>query len=70
MEARIDTDNEKFKVLRGTLICLMDIHKAKAVSTQEMKTKMDIHQEKMEAMIHSIWSELEQTIKHQVEDIL
>jgi hypothetical protein len=31
---------------------------------------MDIHQEKMEAAIHSIWSELEETIKHRVEDVL
>jgi hypothetical protein len=50
MEARID---EKFEVLRGTLISLMDIH-----------------QEKMEATIQSIWSELEEVIKHRVEDVL
>jgi hypothetical protein len=35
-----------------------------------MKAKMDIHQAKMEAAIHSIRSELEETIKHQVEDVL
>jgi hypothetical protein len=41
------------------------------MSTQEeMKAKMDIHQEKMEAAIHSIRSELEETIKHSVEDVL
>jgi hypothetical protein len=34
MEARIDSDNEKFEVLRGTLVCRMDIHKARAMSTQ------------------------------------
>lgn len=31
---------------------------------------MDIHQEKMEAAIQSVQSELEETIKHWVEDIL
>jgi hypothetical protein len=40
------------------------------MSTQEMETKMDVHQEKMEAMIPSIWSKLEETIKHRVEDVL
>jgi hypothetical protein len=41
------------------------------MSTQEeMKTKVDIHQEKMEATIHSIQSELEEGIKHWVEDVL
>jgi hypothetical protein len=29
-----------------------------------MKAKMDIHQEKMEATIHTIRSELEELIKH------
>jgi hypothetical protein len=49
----------------------MDIHQAGSVSTQEeMKAEMDIHQEKMEAAIHSIRSELEETTKHRVEDIL
>jgi flagellar biosynthesis chaperone FliJ len=49
----------------------MDIHQARTESTQEeMKAKMDIHQEKMEAAINSIRTELEETIKHQVEDIL
>ena len=35
----------------------------------EMKTKMDMHQQKMETAIHSIRSELEETIKHRVEDV-
>jgi hypothetical protein len=35
-----------------------------------MKAKMDILQEKMEAAIHSNWSELEENIKHWVEDVL
>jgi hypothetical protein len=35
-----------------------------------MKTKMDIHQEKMEASIHSIRTELEETVKHRVDDVL
>jgi hypothetical protein len=35
-----------------------------------MKVKMDIHQETIEAAIHSIQSELEEMIKHHVEDVL
>jgi hypothetical protein len=35
-----------------------------------MKTKMDIHQEKMEAAKHSIQSDLEETIEGRVEDVL
>lgn len=31
---------------------------------------MDIHLEKLEAAVHSIQSELEETIKHRVEDVL
>jgi hypothetical protein len=34
-----------------------------------MKTKMDVHKEKMETAIYSIRSELEETIKHRVEDL-
>jgi predicted nuclease with TOPRIM domain len=37
---------------------------------EEKKAEMDIHQEKMEVAIHFIWSELEETIKHRVDDIL
>jgi hypothetical protein len=32
-------------------------------------SRMDIHQEKMEVAIHSIWSKIE-IIKHRVEDVL
>jgi hypothetical protein len=40
-------------------------------STQEeMKAKVDIHQEKGEATIPSIQSELEGTVEHRAEDIL
>jgi hypothetical protein len=35
-----------------------------------MKAEMDIQQQKMEATIHSIRSELKETIKHRVEDVL
>jgi hypothetical protein len=49
----------------------MDIHQVRTVSTQEeMKAKMDAHHEKIEAIVHSIWSELEETLKHQVGDIM
>jgi hypothetical protein len=49
----------------------MDIHQARTVSSQEeLKAKMDIHQEKMEAATQSNRSKLEETIKHRVEDDL
>jgi hypothetical protein len=49
----------------------MDVHQARTVSNQEkMQAKMDIHQEKIEAAIYFIWSELEDAIKHRVEEIL
>jgi hypothetical protein len=35
-----------------------------------MEAKTDIPQEKMEVAIHSIRSELEETIKYRVEDVL
>jgi hypothetical protein len=35
-----------------------------------MKAKMDIPQEKMQAAIHSIRSELQEAIKHRMEDVL
>jgi hypothetical protein len=58
MEARIDANNDNSEVLRDTFISWMDIHQARTMSTQEeMKAKMDTHQEKMEAAIQSIWSD-------------
>jgi hypothetical protein len=70
LEARIDADNEKFEVLQGAPISQMDIHQTRTMSIQEeMKAKMDVHQEKVEATIHSIRSELEETITHRVEDV-
>jgi hypothetical protein len=52
-----------FKVL---FISQMDICQARTVSTQEeVESKMDIHQERLEAAVHSILS-----VKHGVEDDL
>jgi hypothetical protein len=71
MSSKIDANNEKFEVLRGTLVSRMDIHQARTESIQdEMKAKMDIHQKKMEAAKHFTRSELEETIKLRVEDVL
>jgi hypothetical protein len=67
----IDANNEMFKVLQGTLVSRMDIHQTRIESTEEeINTKMDIHKEMMETAIHSIRSELEETIRYQIEDIL
>lgn len=49
----------------------MDIHQARTEPTPEViKAKMDIQQGKMEATVHPIQSELEETIKFWVEDVL
>jgi hypothetical protein len=56
-KVKMDSHHKKFKVLRGILISQMDIPQARTEPTQEkMKSKMDIHQEKMEATVHSIRS--------------
>jgi hypothetical protein len=55
----------------GTFISWIDILQAMTQSTQEeMEANMNIRQAKMEATIHSIRSELEEAIKHQVRDVL
>jgi hypothetical protein len=42
----------------------MDIHQPRTMASQEeMKAKMDIHQEKMEDAVRSIQFELEETMK-------
>jgi hypothetical protein len=46
MEARRETSTDKSEVLRSTLVFRVDIHQA----------KMDIHQEKIGAAVHSIRS--------------
>jgi hypothetical protein len=62
--------NEKCEYLRGTHVSRMGVLKTRTEYTQNrMKTKMDIHQGKMEAAIHSIRPVLEETIKHRVEDM-
>jgi hypothetical protein len=37
---------------------------------ETIDAKIDVNQEKMEAAMHSVWSELEEAIRHWVEDIL
>jgi hypothetical protein len=57
MEVRIDAGNEKFEVSQGTLVSWMDNYQARTMSTQEeMEARMGIHQEKMEAAVHSMRS--------------
>jgi hypothetical protein len=66
-----DANNEKFEVLRSTLVSRLVIHQARTESTQdEMKVEMDIGQENLEAAIHSIWPELDEIIQHRMEDVL
>jgi predicted KAP-like P-loop ATPase len=69
MEARIDASNEKSEVPRRTLFVRTDSLQARTkCSQEEVKAKMDMHQEKMEAAIHSNRSELEETITQRLED--
>jgi hypothetical protein len=49
----------------------MDIHQARIQTAQaEIKPTMDVHKERVEGAIHSIRSELEETIKHLMEDVV
>jgi hypothetical protein len=48
LEAKTETNNEKFEVLRSTFISRMDIHLARTESAQEeMLAKMEAHHERM-----------------------
>jgi hypothetical protein len=46
-------NNEKFEVLRGTLVSRMDIHQARTEDIQEVIAKMDAHQERMEGNMNA-----------------
>lgn len=48
----------------------MDIHQARTRVHSKRNYKLDIHQEKLEASVHSVWPKLKETIKHQMEDVL
>jgi hypothetical protein len=70
-KAKKDANNKKVEVLPDTLTSWVDIHQARPESNlEERKAKINIHQDKTEAAIHSILSELDVTIKHRVEDVL
>lgn len=57
--------SQEMKSKMGAFISWMDIRQARTKSSHdEMEVKMNICQEKMEAEIHSIQTELEKTIKH------
>jgi hypothetical protein len=48
IESEIKGNNEKFEVLRSTLVTLMDIHQVwKEAIQEEIIAKMDTHQERM-----------------------
>jgi uncharacterized protein YPO0396 len=53
MEARIDANNEKFWVLRSSIVSRMDIYQARTEDNQEeIITKTDAHQESMGASVN------------------
>jgi hypothetical protein len=82
VDAKIDANEEKTEAridaINGILRSFQVLLSPGGISTKpgqsplkkKMKAKMDIYQEKMEAAIHSIRSELEETIRYQVEDDL
>jgi Mg-chelatase subunit ChlI len=71
IKAKINSNNEKSEVIQSTLVSRIDIHQARALTTQaEMKAMMDTLQGRMEATIHSVRSKLEEIIKHRVGNIL
>jgi actin-like ATPase involved in cell morphogenesis len=47
MKAEIRANNQRFEVLRSTLVSRMDIHQARTEAVQEIIAKMETHQEKM-----------------------
>jgi hypothetical protein len=69
IEDKMNCHHEKFEVLRGTFFSGMYIYQPRTESAQEeIKSTMDIYQEKVEVAIHSIRPELEETIRLRVED--
>jgi hypothetical protein len=64
MDAKIDTNQEKVEARIEANSEKFEVLQGALVS------QVDIHQEKMEVTIHSIRSELEEIIKHWVEDVL
>jgi hypothetical protein len=53
IEVEIETNNEKFEVLRSFLISRMDIHQVRTEGVQEeIISKMDAHQERMRASVN------------------
>jgi hypothetical protein len=62
--------NENFEI-QNTLVSRMDTHQARTLTAQaEMKAVMDVCKERVKGAIRSIRSELEETIKHRVEDVV
>jgi hypothetical protein len=59
METKIEASNEKFEVLRGTLVSRMDAHQTRTKTTQEdIQAKTDAHQEGMEAKMDAWLGEM------------
>jgi hypothetical protein len=70
-QAKVEANQGKMAARLVAKIEDIKVNQAKTEFTQEeMNAKMDMHQENMEATMHSIRSELEETIKHEMEDIL
>jgi hypothetical protein len=56
--------------LKTQIGCLASCIDANQEKAEACHWEMKAHQEKTEATVHSVQSKLEETIKHQVEDVL
>jgi hypothetical protein len=64
-------NNEMFEAIQSTFISRIDFHQARTLTAQEeMKATRGVGKERMETAINSVRSELEETIKHRLEDVL
>jgi predicted nuclease with TOPRIM domain len=71
--AKMDANQAEMKAMQhkmGTNETKADTDRKEIKNIETNQAKMDIHQEKMEATIHSIWPALEETNRHRVEDVL
>jgi hypothetical protein len=71
-QVKIEVNNKETEVLRDIFVSRKEMYQARTESNQEKKSKTEVntHRENLETTIQSIRSELEDTKKHRVEDVL
>jgi hypothetical protein len=53
LEAKMDANNEKFEVLKGTLVSQMDAHQARTEAHHKMMAMLDAHHERVKASVNA-----------------